>query len=276
MLFFVISNAAFAQLSRDKIDKITDSLESEGKLLHHSDWASWYGTDIFLAKCPQKRSLSGGFLSYDSGKGWTNIFFTKGDDPTVLATIAFGYDYDKNNYQLDTLARQFTPTERELFTIRHTALNTAEKDTVFKFYKNTDMNPIPIIINGEKRVYILTGTQENNVVIFGNDYLIRFNPDNSISNIKRLHKNIISLATNDTSAVATVHTHLPETGDFITATDICTLMGYEHWQSHYVLSKNYISIWDCKKDELVILTMDAWNRIIKDHAERNKQDPPKK
>src|ERR1700744_2665324 len=78
--------------SREYIDRATDSIETEGKLLHHSDWTSWYGTDIFLAKCPEKRSLSAGYMSYDTGKGWNNIFFAKGDDPSVIATISFGYN----------------------------------------------------------------------------------------------------------------------------------------------------------------------------------------
>jgi hypothetical protein len=38
-----------------------------------------------------------------------------------------------------------------------------------------------------------------------------------------------------------MHSHLPETGDFITPTDICTLMPYEkfaNWKTHNVVSKN--------------------------------------
>ena len=270
--FLVIIIINCAQAQKADLTRIADSLEKEGKLLHHSDWASWYGTDIFLAKCPNKRSLSGGFLSYDSGKGWNNIFFTRGDNPMVIATISFGYDFDKNNYTLDTATRSLTSKENELFILRHTALNEAMKDTLFKFYKNTDMNPIPIIINGEKRVYILTGTQLSGIVIFGNDYLINFKANNTIASIKRLHKNIISISSTDTTAIATMHTHLPETGDFITATDICTLMGYEKltsWKNHYVISKNYISIWDCQKDQLLILTMAAWKKIIADQEERH-------
>jgi len=76
-----------------------------------------------------------------------------------------------------------------------------------------------------------------------------------------------------------MHSHLPETGDFITATDICTLMLYEKfttWKTHYVISKNYVSIWDCKKDDLVILTMQAWKRIIDDQKQRNAADTTKK
>lgn len=46
----------------------------------------------------------------------------------------------------------------------------------------------------------------------------------------------------------TIHSHLPETGDYITATDICTLMLYEKaakWKSHNVVSEKFLNIWDC-------------------------------
>jgi hypothetical protein len=64
--------------------------------------------------------------------------------------------------------------------------------------------------------------------------------------------------------VASIHTHLPESGDFITATDICTLMLYENfttWNQHIVMSKNYVSIWDCKRNSLVVITKEAWEKM---------------
>ena len=60
-----------------------------------------------------------------------------------------------------------------------------------------------------------------------------------------------------------MHTHLPETGDFITAADICTLMLYEKfakWKSHNVVSKNYLNIWNCETDQLTVLPMSTIKR----------------
>jgi hypothetical protein len=278
ILFCTLTNLIFAQEDRDRLDKITDSLEREGKLLHSSEWTSWYGTDIFLAKCPDKKALSGGYLSYDTGKGWNNIFFTKGDNPMVLATTSFSYDFNKDNYTFDTTVRKLTLIENSLFIIRHIAVIDMEKDTIFKYYRNSSLNPIPVIENGVKKVYVLTGPNVNGVVVFGNDYLFYFNKDNTIVQVKKLHKNIIVTETRDTTQVSGFHTHLSSTGDFITSTDICTLMLYEkftRWQNYFVMSQNYVSLWDCKKDQLVILTKEAWQKIVNDHAERNKAAPAK-
>lgn len=113
------------------------------------------------------------------------------------------------------------------------------------------------------------------VVVFGNDYLIEFDKKNNIKKKKALHANIIPIDFTDNSEeTTTYHNHIKETGDLITATDICTLMlygPYTHWQQHYVISEKNISIWDCKKDQLLVLTREAWDRINKHQNEKDKQ-----
>jgi hypothetical protein len=107
------------------------------------------------------------------------------------------------------------------------------------------------------------------VVIIGNDYLLTFDKKNKLIEKKRLHKNIIPIdyAKAKEEEVVTMHSHLPETGDFITATDVCTLMLYEKfakWKQHLVISNDYVNIWDCKNNSLSILTKTAWENIYKD------------
>ena len=131
----------------------------------------------------------------------------------------------------------------------------------------------------EKKVYILTGPEQNGVVIFGNDYLMTFDKDNNLIGKKQLHKNIISInyggkEEEGKEIEGTIHTHLPETGEFITATDICTLMLYEKfakWKQHNVVSKNYLNIWNCLTDQLVVIPMGTIDKINKDQEKRNKK-----
>ncbi|MEQ1800161.1 MAG: hypothetical protein ABL872_19550, partial [Lacibacter sp.] len=75
--------------------------------------------------------------------------------------------------------------------------------------------------------------------------------------------------------VGAMHSHLPETGDFITPTDICTLMLYgkfAKWKQHTVISKNYISIWNCETNQLTTITKEVMDKINKDQKKRNKKD----
>lgn len=71
-------------------------------------------------------------------------------------------------------------------------------------------------------------------------------------------------------SVTTMHTHLPETGRFITATDICTLRLYEKfaaWKRHIVVSKTDVSIWDCEHDILVGRPREEWGKQAKNNEE---------
>jgi hypothetical protein len=270
-LFFVViclltanANAQDGYLSRKEIDRRADSIAIEGKALYSSEWASWYGTDIFLEKFKNKRSLIGGYLSYETKEAIKNVFFGKGENPDVLATIAFGKGFNPQQFQLDTAYRKLKKNEMELFTIRRIALERLRQDTIFKFFNNVDMNVVPLIRNGYKRVYILSAPKVNGMVLYGNDYLVDYDKNNEIVAVKRIHNSLISAnagSNADSSKVVLeyYHTHVPGKEEFMTATDICTTMLYEHlttWNLSMIASKKYISMWDCKKNMLVVLTMD--------------------
>jgi hypothetical protein len=253
--------------------KTPQEIVAEGKLLYRSEAASWYGTDIFLAKLKSKRPYSGGYLSYPTASGGKCIFFSRGDEPETLAVITFDSTFNPQSAQIDTVPRPFNKNEKDLFIIRRKALDVVSKDTLFKQFKNTNLNIIPTITKAGRKVYVLTGPQLADVVVFGNDYRIDFDESNNIVAMTRLHKNIIPFTYGKGDAQrAAMHSHLPSTGDYITATDVCTLMLYEkfpHWKQYYVISKNYISIWDCTKDELVVLTKKVWDRINEDQKKRH-------
>ena len=279
LLLLICCLPAFTALAqRERLDQITDSITNEGKALYRSEWTSWYGTDVFEAKCPNRRDLAGGYFSYETDKNLVNIFFSKGDDPMVLASITFEKDFNKDNYALDTLSRKFNATEQNYYDTRKAVMARMYADTIVKGYKNTTLNVVPMVQNGLRKAYVLTGTSAHGVVLFGNDYLINFDASGNATTLKALHKSLIPVYMKTDSGqvvLAGMHTHLPTSSEFITATDICTLMLYEgftSWTKHYVLSKNYVSIWDCKKNSLVIMTTEAWKKIgVKDVLPTNKE-----
>lgn len=270
LLLAIVSTVVFAQ---EKLDKKTKPIVAEGKLLYRSEMASWYGTDLFLEKYKSRENI-GGYFSYLANDVPTCIFFSKTEQPKVIGTITFDDTYNVETAKMDMTEREFTATEKDLYEIRKLTLNEIKTDTLFKIFKDMNLNLIPIINGKEKKVYILSGPEKNGVIIFGNDYLLTFGKNNKLISKEQLHKNIIPIEYNGKDEVETTfHTHLPETGDFITATDICTLMLYEkfaNWKTHNVVSKNYLNIWDCKKDELHVISMDIIEKINKDQEKRNK------
>ncbi|MBH8559106.1 hypothetical protein [Hymenobacter negativus] len=219
--------------------KTPKEIVAEGKLLYRSEAASWYGTDIFLAKLKTKRQYSGGYLSYPIATGGRCVFFSRGDEPETLAVISFDSTFSTQTAQIDSVPRPLNELEKNLFAIRRKALDVVSKDTLFKHFKNTNLNLIPLITEAGRKVYALTGPQVSGVVVFGNDYRIDFDKNNSIVGMTRLHKNIIAINYGKGEAqTSAMHSHLPSTGAYITATDICTLMLYEkfpRWNQYYVI-----------------------------------------
>lgn len=275
ILTFTLAFIPILVCGQENLLKKTEPIVAEGKLLYKSEMASWYGTDLFLENYKEKNNI-GGYFSYTENDTAKCIFFSKSEVPKVLGTISFDKTYNIKTAQTDFSERNFTKPENDLYEIRKLALQEIQSDTLFKIYENTSLNLVPLITEKEKKVYVLTGPKNNGVVIFGNDYLLTFDNKNKLISKKQLHKNIIPIEygkveTDGKEIEATLHSHLPETGDFITATDICTLMLYEkftNWKSHNVVSKKYLSIWDCKTDELNIILMDVIKKINKDQEKK--------
>lgn len=272
LLFLVCSVCSF--LAHAQLNKDASRILEEGKGLYRSEMASWYGTDIFGEKFKDKKESVGGYFSYKNENNYSCIFFSKGDRPKVIATITFDDSYAVDKAITDATERELTATEATLFTIRQKALKELNSDTLFKYYKNVMFNLVPVITNDVKKVYILSGPTVGGTVILGNDYLITFNKKDEIVEKKRLHQSMIPINYGKPDdLLTTMHSHLPATGDYITATDICTLLLYgkfANWKQHYVMSAKQVSIWDFGKNDLVTLTKEAWDRIVKDQKERNK------
>ena len=256
---------AFAQ--KPDLAAVADSIEKEGKMLYRSEMASCYGADVYLARFKDRRAQLGGYLSYETEGGVNNILLTKGADPIVMATITFNDQFDVNNCKMDTISRKLNKQERQLFSMRNAALSIINKDTAtFKLYPNTTFNLIPVNYEGKRRVYIITGTNANGVVLIGNDHMLEFDAGNNLLSKKRFHNSLLTFKTGS-DQFGGVHSHLPQNGQYMSATDICTLMLYKkfaNWKQHTVICKDYVSIFDLTKDKLVILTMDAWKRINSD------------
>lgn len=230
--------------------------------------ASWYGTDIFMERYKAKENIRG-YFSYADGDSTRCVFYTKAEKPLVIGTITFDSSFNTETANADISERKFTIKENDLYAIRENALELVSNDSFFLRYKNTGVNLIPLVENGKKKVYYLTGSQTNGVVYFGNDYLMIYNDNNELESKKRLHKNLISVdygkqTNKDENVMGGMHTHLPETGDYMTATDICTIMLYEkiaNWKQYIVVSQNYTCIWNCETDSLLTITREAMDKI---------------
>lgn len=250
-------------------DKLTKPILEEAMLMYRSEMASWYGTDLVMAQYPDKTKI-GGYFSYSDKDKNICVFYSKDEIPVVLATISFDDTFNIETAEADFDERNFTKDELMLYRLRIKASEIIQNDNFgfFKHYDKTNYNLIPLIGKKENKVYILTGPTENGVMVLGNDYLLTFDKEEELTSKKSLHKNILFFEfSKDNDQVASMHTHLEETGELITATDICTLMLYgkfTNWKTHYVFSDKYVSIWSIENEKLFVMTREAWEKIPKD------------
>ncbi|HYO22557.1 MAG TPA: hypothetical protein VER36_09130 [Flavisolibacter sp.] len=253
--------------AQDDLQRQAAEITREGKKLYQSEMASWYGTDVFLEKFKQYRNSFSAYFSYTDTNGAHCVFYSKDESPKVLATISFDSTYNPGTAIINGQERDFTPAEKELYILRKTAVSLIESDSLFRRYKSTNFNIVPLVEGRSKKVYVLTGTSQNNVVMFGNDYLLTFDKENKLVAKRALHKSLIPVGygkQEGQDVVGAMHSHLPEMGELMTATDVCTLMLYQkltNWKQHVVVSANFVSIWDAQKSSLLALTMDAWKKI---------------
>lgn len=275
LLFQVlISLSAFGQKTPTKE---AQPIVEEGKLLYRSEMASWYGTELFLEKYSDRDNI-GGYFSYSEKEKSKCIFFSKNENPKVIGMVTFDSSYSTKKAIIDLEEREFSETETNLYKIRKIALDEINTDTLFKVYNNTNLNLIPLINGKEKKVYVLTGPQKSGVVIFGNDYLLTFDKDNKLLLKKELHKNILPFyygGEDQKNYVGSTHNHSEETGDFITATDICTLMLYSpfaKWKSHNVVSRKYLNIWNCETNQLTVVPTGSVKSIVEEEEKKKTKE----
>jgi hypothetical protein len=263
-LFILIQNAT---AQKNALSQIADSIKAEGEILYRSEWASGHSTQIFASSFRAKKLLSGGYFSYETKKEITTIFFSKDENPVVLATVKFDQGLDSSKYSIDTTTRKFTEDEKDFYSIRSKAAKVVLNDTLFKFYQHTSLNLVPIVKNGVKRVYVITAQTAPDEVLLGNDYLIIFDKDDNIIKKTKLHNNLIPLGTGGIDPIkASSHQHLGKTSPFITATDICAFKLWKAkttWVISFVASADYISVWYFDDESLEIFTQDEWQKKMK-------------
>lgn len=255
----------------------SEKILKEGKLLYRLEKASWFGTDDFLANYPDKRDSIGGYLSYATPDNMINtIFFSRYNPNHILIRYHFDSLPVQTPISVDTYQKKATSIEEDLIAIRQDAIDkiSENSDGFFTFYEETSLNPIPLITEKEKKVYILTGPQVSGVVLIGNDYLLSYDEKNNFIEKRKIHNSLIQTPyksdSEENKIKTTYHSHV--NSEVIDPTDICTLLLYKdyvEWKQHYVISKDYVSIFDLEKEQLVILTKKAWDKMNGNKKEKN-------
>lgn len=267
MTFFLLlaGSVGYGQ-SDPRVEKII----REGKELYRAEITGWYASDIYRNKFSRFQDQTGGYFAYAEGSNTKCVFYSSGKIPEILATFTFDSTMNAATVVIDSTERPFSARESGLFNIRKAASYLVNRDTLFKVYEGSSLNLVPLSDSLGKRVYVLTAPNKTGVVIMGNDYIIRFDNSGKITGKKALHQGIFFFHFKDGDDVS-FHSHNASSGEYITPTDICTLLLYERftpWKQHVVISESKVSIWNIGTEELTVIPRKMWDEIM---SERNKQ-----
>lgn len=244
-----------------------DSILSEGRLLYRLEMCAWHATNLVLKDDKSIRSNIGDFFSYESGTLLQCVFVSTDTAPKVIARVTMDTSLNVSAAKVEFTMRELNNHERRLHNIRKQSNELILSDTMFARYENTTFNMISVADSFSGKTYIFTEPEANGVVIFGNDYLLQFDKKDSLLQKTPMHPAIIPVdfgKDTDPELIETFHLHSKETGNYITPTDICTLMLYQKfakWKRHSVISRSFVSCWDLESNELTILSAEQWNKI---------------
>lgn len=251
-------------------NKETEKILNEGKLLFRIEKASWYGTDDMLTRFKSKKDSLGGYLSYETADNKINtIFFSRFDSDKILIRYEFDSLPKPEPIKIDTLNHLATDLEKSLISIRQDARDKAystNDDKFFSFYDNTSLNFIPVITDKQRNVFVLTGPQVSGIVLIGNDYKLTYNKNNEFIKKEKIHNSILQFqykSNKDESPIETTfHSHIIT--DYITSTDICTLLLYRdfvEWNQHIVIGEKYVSIFNLENESIFTMKTKDWKKI---------------
>ncbi len=243
--------------------RIANEIKKEAMILYHSEMASSLATDILFARHEDIKKI-GGYFSYPEKEFTQCVFYSKGENPMVLFTILFDSTFKAERTLVGIAHRNFNEKEKVYYLLRHKVLDTIKKRTFFITYVNSKFYIVPVVDTNRNDVYVMTAAKEDSTICYGNDYLIHFNNKLAVISVEKLHSDLIAMTykkqqSRGNKVTRAYHTHLPGYNPFITATDICITMLYKnlsHSDKVEVVSEKYGSIWTCKDEKLIILTID--------------------
>ena len=274
---FLLLFPVFNGFSQHGLEKETNRILKEGYMLYKLEQASWQASSIQKNRYHDLNDSLGGFLSYISNDKIRTIFWNENDSFHIQLELNFDSIAGEASATSIELKREADHYEKELIQLRQAAFHDVLEDSeeFYELFEGISLNLIPVIENGRKGVFIITGPRSDDEILFGNDYLLRFNSRNQLKSRVKLHESLVTIPFNENTGTnnnrTTFHSHASKKTQLISSTDICTLLlyrNYIHWKYHMVTSKRFVSVWNVETGTLMIFKRkDYMKSFIKQNAD---------
>ncbi len=301
--------------SQRKLEKEKNKILTEGLALYTLILANWTSNDLYYEN-EFNTDYVKGYLSYKDKDTLKTIFWREIDTSSAeykaktynavgdtgigtkqkpkqlndcrVNVKTFRYakmNLSRKNCSIDEAEREPSEKEKMYMNFRAMTYKEINSDTsFFKHYQDVSLKAIPMEAGKEMKVYVYSSTLKEGVVPIGGDYILTFNrKEKTLTEKTDLHKDFIFISSqykghSYDASKSTQHKHKDDAAEFITPTDIATLLLYKsqiQWDEHHVIAGKYTSIFTLQDRNLTIITTAEFDAIKKrktKHDEKAKND----
>lgn len=251
-VFIFLSIAVFSQ----DLDQISNQILSEGIELYRNEHASWISTD----SVPEEdKALINGYFTYWNGNNYISIYVDS-TDQIALYQFFFQPAEGIELTLIKTLKNvPLTGLERNILSVRKKAIGIASW-WYQQFGYDQIVNPNAIIYRTSPQfeVYVIPGAKQSGLLPIGGDMRMVFKPDGELGKMDAIHNNLIpfEIETHE-EIVYLAHEHRGKrlAKEYITATDVCTLLLYREFlkeEKHLTVHKKFVSEFYFNEPRLMI------------------------
>lgn len=262
------SAASVKRPSPEKLQAILDSICIEGYNLYLAERANWMASDTAMIRLGIDNV--GGSARWQTSDNVWHITFIDTTQQYCLLEAELDPKSEKLTCKYEP--RPISQAEKDIVKLHERMFQNA----VMKYGDSLQIanpefgNPnfdFVRIDDQTIRMYMLQGTNKQNIIPFGLDYSFDFDYNGNIKAFSRYHQSLIPIQTvSDEGAKATtaIHSHL-KNNPYITPTDICNFLLYRipEMQQMYIYSTaldGYI-IYDANSNNAIFLSSEAMKRI---------------
>ena len=268
-LLLVLIFNCFAIFSFGQIDLNIErkNILEKGIKLYKLERSAWISSDSTANKI-NDINISG-FVSYFDTNTIKVLFYEKitDDDFLIHFTLEFDTTINVNFLNINNQQRRPKSGEKNYIELREGTLDLISHfEKLYTNYENTGKNVAILKEKGKYKIYLMTGSNEYGILPIGNDYEFECKENESIIEyIGKLHQNYMPINYIDMpkNIKAGVHSHSSKSSDFITPTDICTLLLYKDLftiKEHIVISGKYVSVFNNETLNLLIMNKTEYNK----------------
>lgn len=214
--------------SQETIDRIHDSILSEGMHLYYHERIAWISTDQLGEFNPEYNDV-GGYFTTESNDTLHTVYFSLDRSRCVfeywMCSSTFQTDYDTTSRPLSLLEQ----AEAERTQLLQSLTFDAVKDSLSGFPQSDFGCNLDFIRIDEEitRSYFTMSAKNQGVVPFGNDFSCDFDNNNHLVAMHRYHRSFIPLNWNkeDAAPKSLYLSHTPD-NPYMTPTEVCLFLLY--------------------------------------------------